>query len=105
MGGFDRRPAVRAAERGRGVLPVLRADGVCAGPGLAGPDAVDPAVGTDCRGRHRQGPGHAEAWSGQQLSRYSDSLYETVRQGIDARRATLTTLAKAGQALWFSGED
>ena len=27
------------------------------------------------------------------------------RQGIDARLATLTTLAKAGQASWCSGED
>lgn len=27
------------------------------------------------------------------------------RQGIDARRATLTTLAKAGQASWCSSED
>jgi hypothetical protein len=30
---------------------------------------------------------------------------ETLRQGIDARLATLTTLAKAGQASWCSGED
>ena len=28
-----------------------------------------------------------------------------MRQGIDARLATLTTLAKAGQASWCSGED
>jgi hypothetical protein len=28
-----------------------------------------------------------------------------MRQGIDARLATLTTLAKAGQASWSSGED
>jgi hypothetical protein len=27
------------------------------------------------------------------------------RQGIDARLAALTTLAKAGQASWCSGED
>ena len=27
------------------------------------------------------------------------------RQGIDARLATLTTLAKAGQASWCGGED
>jgi hypothetical protein len=30
---------------------------------------------------------------------------ETMRQGIDARLATLTTLAKAGQASWCSPED
>ena len=30
---------------------------------------------------------------------------ETMRQVIDARLATLTTLAKAGQASWCSGED
>lgn len=30
---------------------------------------------------------------------------ETMRQDIDARLATLTTLAKAGQASWCSGED
>ena len=30
---------------------------------------------------------------------------ETMRQGIDARLATLTTLAKAGQASWCSGGD
>ena len=30
---------------------------------------------------------------------------ETTRQGIDARLATLTTLAKAGEASWCSGED
>ena len=29
----------------------------------------------------------------------------TMRQGIDARFATLTTLAKAGEASWCSGED
>lgn len=29
----------------------------------------------------------------------------TMRQGIDARLATLTTLAKAGEASWCSGED
>ncbi|HJZ27901.1 MAG TPA: hypothetical protein VJ370_16605, partial [Streptosporangiaceae bacterium] len=29
----------------------------------------------------------------------------TMRQGIDARLATLTTLAKAGQASWCRGED
>ena len=29
----------------------------------------------------------------------------TMRQGTDARLATLTTLAKAGQASWCSGED
>jgi hypothetical protein len=28
-----------------------------------------------------------------------------MRQVIDARLATLTTLAKAGQASWHSGED
>jgi hypothetical protein len=28
-----------------------------------------------------------------------------MRQGIDARLATLMTLAKAGQASWRSGED
>jgi hypothetical protein len=28
-----------------------------------------------------------------------------MRQGIDARLATLTTLAKAGQVSWCSGED
>jgi hypothetical protein len=30
---------------------------------------------------------------------------ETMRQVFDARLATLTTLAKAGQASWCSGED
>jgi hypothetical protein len=28
-----------------------------------------------------------------------------MRQGIDARLATLTTLAKAGKASWCSGDD
>jgi len=50
-------------------------------------------------------PAPAEAWSGQQLSRHSYYCNETMRQGIDARLATLTTLAKAGQASWCSGED
>src|SRR5437764_13588171 len=30
---------------------------------------------------------------------------QTMRRGIDARLATLTTLAKAGQASWCSGAD
>ena len=34
-----------------------------------------------------------------------ESVSTTMRQGIDARLATLTTLAKAGQASWRSGED
>jgi hypothetical protein len=50
-------------------------------------------------------PAPAEAWSGQQMSRYSYYCNETMRQGIDARLATLTTLAKAGEASWCSGEE
>jgi hypothetical protein len=33
------------------------------------------------------------------------SCNETVRQGNDARLATLTTLAQAGQASWCGGAD
>ena len=39
------------------------------------------------------------------VSDVSGAVKLNTRQGIDARFATLTTLAKAGQASWCSGED
>jgi hypothetical protein len=38
------------------------------------------------------------------VSDVSGAAKLNTRQGIDARLATLTTLAKAGQASWCSGE-
>jgi hypothetical protein len=39
------------------------------------------------------------------VSDVSGAAKLNTRQGIDTRLATLTTLAKAGQASWGSGED
>jgi hypothetical protein len=39
------------------------------------------------------------------VSDVSGAVKLNTRQGIDARVATLTTLAKAGQTSWCSGED
>jgi hypothetical protein len=39
------------------------------------------------------------------VSDVSGAVKLNTRQGIDARFATLTTHAKAGQASWCSGED
>jgi hypothetical protein len=39
------------------------------------------------------------------VSDVRDAVKLNTRQGIDARLATLTTLAKAGKASWCSGED
>jgi len=39
------------------------------------------------------------------VSDVSGAAKLNTRQGIDTRLATLTTLAEAGQASWYSGED